>query len=158
MSFQKSFQNIAYPADVCACACVCVCPWIHIHRQWCHVHTCSSSMCVCVFQMRRHVRPMFLSSQLLKFIYDSITFVATRIAIAYLGFPFLVLELRPVLEIYRYLVHSDVFVQSYCCLLKIVNSYYMTVIISVCLIDTCEMIVKQNYRLLYDVPWQVQLS
>jgi len=44
---------------------------------------------------------MFLSSQLLKFIYDSITFVATRIAIAYLGFPFLVLELRPVLEIYR---------------------------------------------------------
>jgi len=56
---------------------------------------------VYMFQVRRHIRPMFLSSQLLKFIYDSITFVATRIAIAYLGFPFLVLELHPVLEIYR---------------------------------------------------------
>lgn len=56
---------------------------------------------VYVFQVRRRVRPLFLSSQLLKFIYDSITFVATRIAIAYLGFPFLVLELHLVLEIYR---------------------------------------------------------
>ena len=71
-----------------------------------------------MFQMRRHVRPMFLSSQLLKFVYDSVTFAATRIAIAYLGFPFLVLELRPVLEIYRYLVHSDVVVQWYCHLLN----------------------------------------
>jgi len=52
--------------------------------------------------MRQRVRPLFLSSQSLKFIYDSITFAATRIAIAYLGFPFLVLELHPVLEIYRY--------------------------------------------------------
>ena len=56
---------------------------------------------VYMFQVRRRVRPLFLSSQLLKFIYDSITFVATRIAIAYLGFPFLVLELQPVLQIYR---------------------------------------------------------
>jgi len=53
---------------------------------------------------------MFLSSQVLKFIYDSITFTAARIAIAYLGFPFLVLELYPVLEIYRYFVESNVFV------------------------------------------------
>jgi len=54
--------------------------------------------------MRRHVRPLFLSSQLLKFVYDAVTFTATRIAIAYLGFPFLILELYPVLEIYRYVV------------------------------------------------------
>jgi len=65
---------------------------------------------MCMLQIRRHVRPLFLSSPLLKFIYDSITFVATRIAIAYLGFPFLVLELHPVLEIYRYVVESAVVV------------------------------------------------
>jgi lysophospholipid acyltransferase 1/2 len=50
--------------------------------------------------MRRRVRPLFLSTRQLKFVYDAITFTATRIAIAYLGFPFLVLELHHVLEIY----------------------------------------------------------
>ena len=94
--------------------CVCVC----MHASFIFIDGCKH-LNACMFQVRRRVRPMFLSSHLLKFIYDSITFVATRIAIAYLGFPFLVLELQPVLEIYRlYFLHYYYLslTLSHCCL------------------------------------------
>lgn len=51
--------------------------------------------------MRRRVRPYFLTSNALKLAYDTVTFLSTRIAIAYLGFPFLILELWPTYFIYR---------------------------------------------------------
>ncbi len=62
--------------------------------------------------MRRHVRPWFQRTRALRLCYDSITFACTRIAIAYLGFSFLVLELYPVLAIYR-LVLSLVCLELY---------------------------------------------
>lgn len=51
--------------------------------------------------MRRNIRPFFLTTRPMKFLYDAITFLFTRIAVAYLGFPFLVLELWPIWTIYR---------------------------------------------------------
>ncbi|ESO06250.1 hypothetical protein HELRODRAFT_120427, partial [Helobdella robusta] len=42
--------------------------------------------------MRKVVRPHFQTSPTLKFIYDVVTFLASRLAVSYLGLPFLVLE------------------------------------------------------------------
>lgn len=51
--------------------------------------------------VRRNIRPFFQRSRPMIFLYDAITFLFTRMAVAYLGFPFLVLELWPVITIYR---------------------------------------------------------
>lgn len=65
--------------------------------------------------VRRNVRPFFQSNHILVFLYDAITFLATRIAIAYLGFPFLVLEFWPIINIYRgvyWWMHGAAFVMA----------------------------------------------
>ncbi|KAI5713201.1 hypothetical protein M8J75_014468 [Diaphorina citri] len=50
--------------------------------------------------VRRHIRPFFTESQSLKFLYDVITFLTTRVSMAYVTFPFVMLECWPSLRIY----------------------------------------------------------
>ena len=52
--------------------------------------------------MRRKIRPWFQRTPIRALIYDVLTFITTRIAIAYLVFPFVLLEFWPSLETYRY--------------------------------------------------------
>lgn len=53
-------------------------------------------------QVRRNVRPLFQTTKGKIFLYDAITFVGTRLLIAYLTFPFVMLEFWAALKIYRY--------------------------------------------------------
>ena len=50
--------------------------------------------------LRRHFRPLFLGNKYSKFIYDCITFIATKVSMAYLAFPFVLLEFSTSLKIY----------------------------------------------------------
>jgi len=59
------------------------------------------SVCVCVCQVRRHVRPRFQSSRSWSLTYDVLTFVTTRVAIAYITVPFVLLEFWTSVEFYR---------------------------------------------------------
>ena len=59
------------------------------------------SVCVCVWQVRRHVRPWFQSSRSWSLTYDVLTFVTTRVAIAYITVPFVLLEFWTSVEFYR---------------------------------------------------------
>lgn len=52
---------------------------------------------------RRKIRPFFLGSKGMKFLYDAITFTATRILMAYITFSFILLEFLPSLTVYLYL-------------------------------------------------------
>lgn len=56
--------------------------------------------------VRRHVRPYFTQSVFLKHIYDSLTFIATRVSMAYLTFPFVLLEFWPSLRIFANMYFS----------------------------------------------------
>lgn len=51
-------------------------------------------------QMRRNVRQHFQQTQFMRTLYDAITFFFTRMANAYITFPFLTLELMPTLRVY----------------------------------------------------------
>lgn len=53
--------------------------------------------------VRRKVRPFFQTSVIKARLYDVLTFVATRFSIAYLTFPFVLLELLPAIAIYKQL-------------------------------------------------------
>lgn len=53
--------------------------------------------------VRRKVRPYFQTSTERALFYDLITFLATRVAIAYLTFPFVLLEFWPAVVVYRQL-------------------------------------------------------
>ncbi|ESO86086.1 hypothetical protein LOTGIDRAFT_129765 [Lottia gigantea] len=50
--------------------------------------------------VRRKIRPFFLTSPVLKFIYDCSTFIFTRLALMWLATPFILLELKPGLTVY----------------------------------------------------------
>ncbi|KAK6167339.1 hypothetical protein SNE40_021393 [Patella caerulea] len=50
--------------------------------------------------VRRKIRPLTLSSTTNKFIYDCITFIFTRIALAWLAAPFVILEFLPAIQLY----------------------------------------------------------
>ncbi|KAK2166543.1 hypothetical protein LSH36_38g07031 [Paralvinella palmiformis] len=50
--------------------------------------------------VRRKIRPWFQKTPAMAFLYDILTFITTRIAIAYLVFPFVFLEFWPSLETY----------------------------------------------------------
>ncbi|KOC59675.1 Lysophospholipid acyltransferase 2 [Habropoda laboriosa] len=52
---------------------------------------------------RRNMRPHFLGSKGKKFLYDALTFIATRILMAYITFSFVLLEFMPSLTMYLYL-------------------------------------------------------
>lgn len=54
------------------------------------------------FQVRHNVRPYFLGSPTLKFVYDVITWAATQIAICYTVIPFVLLSVGPSLKFYRW--------------------------------------------------------
>ncbi|KAK7480112.1 hypothetical protein BaRGS_00028672 [Batillaria attramentaria] len=51
-------------------------------------------------QVRRNVRPYFQKSRNMRLLYDAITFMFTRMANAYITFPFMTLELMPTLHVY----------------------------------------------------------
>ena len=51
---------------------------------------------------RRTIRPHFLESKNKKFLYDALTFVATRILMAYITFSFILLEFMPSIRVYLY--------------------------------------------------------
>jgi lysophospholipid acyltransferase 1/2 len=51
--------------------------------------------------LRRHFRPLFVGNRLTQFVYDCLTFAATKFAIAYLVFPFVLLEFQTSLQLYR---------------------------------------------------------
>lgn len=53
--------------------------------------------------VRRNVRPLFQTTKGKIFLYDAITFVGTRFLIAYLTFPFVMLEFWAALDLYRQL-------------------------------------------------------
>lgn len=50
--------------------------------------------------LRRHFRPLFLGNRISKFAYDVLTFLATKISIAYLVFPFVLLEFKTSMKVY----------------------------------------------------------
>lgn len=52
---------------------------------------------------RRHIRPHFLGSKNKKFLYDALTFIATRVSMAYITFSFVLLEFLPSIRLYLYL-------------------------------------------------------
>ncbi|XP_003701761.2 lysophospholipid acyltransferase 6 isoform X2 [Megachile rotundata] len=49
---------------------------------------------------RRKIRPYFLSSKATKFLYDTISFIVTRIVMAYITFSFVLLEFIPSIKVY----------------------------------------------------------
>lgn len=49
---------------------------------------------------RRCIRPMFQSNAQLRLIYDILTYITTRVIMAYLIFPFILLELAPSFAVY----------------------------------------------------------
>ncbi|XP_029169467.1 membrane-bound O-acyltransferase domain-containing protein 2 isoform X1 [Nylanderia fulva] len=53
--------------------------------------------------VRRHIRPLFLDSQRKKILYDILTFITTRIVMAYMTFSFILLEFIPSIKVYLYL-------------------------------------------------------
>lgn len=53
--------------------------------------------------VRRHIRPLFLKSQRKKTFYDVLTFITTRILMAYMTFSFVLLEFVPSIKVYLYL-------------------------------------------------------
>lgn len=53
--------------------------------------------------VRRHIRPLFLESQRKKTFYDILTFITTRIVMAYMTFSFILLEFMPSIKVYLYL-------------------------------------------------------
>ncbi|KAB0804736.1 hypothetical protein PPYR_01706 [Photinus pyralis] len=53
--------------------------------------------------MRRNLRHYFLYSTESKFIYDVITFLVTRLAMAYITFTFVVLEFWPSIRLYLHM-------------------------------------------------------
>lgn len=53
--------------------------------------------------VRRNIRPYFLDSARLKFFYDALTFITTRVIMAYITFSFILLELIPSINVYLYL-------------------------------------------------------
>lgn len=55
---------------------------------------------------RRIIRPLFQRGKILQAIYDIITFTLTRLTIAYLTFPFVILDFRHNYEIYKSLYFS----------------------------------------------------
>jgi hypothetical protein len=55
---------------------------------------------------RHFIRPLFQRGKLLPKIYDVITFILTRVAIAYVAFPFVILDFRNNFEIYKSLYFS----------------------------------------------------
>ena len=62
---------------------------------------CLEYICFALLQIRRVIRPFFLNSTLLKFIYDVITFIGTRLCNVYMVVPFVIYELKPTLEFYK---------------------------------------------------------
>ncbi|XP_076620237.1 lysophospholipid acyltransferase 6 [Colletes latitarsis] len=52
---------------------------------------------------RRKIRPYFLGSKSKKFLYDVISFIATRFLMAYITFSFVLLEFVPSIQMYLYL-------------------------------------------------------
>uniref|UniRef100_A0A0B6ZL08 Uncharacterized protein n=1 Tax=Arion vulgaris TaxID=1028688 RepID=A0A0B6ZL08_9EUPU len=58
-------------------------------------------MTIVARQVRRHIRPLFQTSKLGIYIYESITFIGTRLANSYLTMPFLVLQFNACLQMYR---------------------------------------------------------
>jgi hypothetical protein len=53
-----------------------------------------------LFQMRKTVRNYFLANAETKFFYDGVTFVVTRILMAYMVFTFVLLEFWPCIRLY----------------------------------------------------------
>lgn len=53
--------------------------------------------------VRRNIRPYFLSSKQNKLIYDILTFITTRILMAYITFTFVLLEFMPSIRVYLHL-------------------------------------------------------
>ncbi|KYM79294.1 Membrane-bound O-acyltransferase domain-containing protein 2 [Atta colombica] len=53
--------------------------------------------------VRRYIRPMFLESQRKKIFYDVLTFITTKILMAYMTFSFILLEFVPSIKVYLYL-------------------------------------------------------
>jgi len=53
-------------------------------------------------QVRRYVRPFFQGSSKMRFLYDVITFTATRVGLAYMVFPFVLLEFWLSIEILKW--------------------------------------------------------
>jgi len=53
--------------------------------------------------VRRYIRPMFQTSKELAFIYDVMTYITTRIIMAYLVFPFVLLEFNASLVVFSQL-------------------------------------------------------
>ncbi|KAG8035491.1 hypothetical protein G9C98_006937 [Cotesia typhae] len=51
--------------------------------------------------VRRAIRPYFIGSKPMKFFYDAMTFTASRIAMAYLTFSFVLLEFMPSFNVYK---------------------------------------------------------
>ncbi|XP_017764024.1 PREDICTED: membrane-bound O-acyltransferase domain-containing protein 2 isoform X1 [Eufriesea mexicana] len=49
---------------------------------------------------RRNIRPYFLVSKRMKFLYDALTFISTRILMAYITFSFILLEFMPSIMMY----------------------------------------------------------
>lgn len=50
--------------------------------------------------MRRNVRPYFIENGRTKLLYDIITFVTTRLVMAYITFTFILLEFWPGIRLY----------------------------------------------------------
>lgn len=50
--------------------------------------------------LRRHFRPLFVGNRYSQFAYDCLTFAATKFSIAYLVFPFVLLEFKTSLQVY----------------------------------------------------------
>ena len=55
---------------------------------------------------RRLIRPLFQRGQVLPMLYDFLTFILTRITIAYIAFPFVILDFHNNFEIYKSLYFS----------------------------------------------------
>ncbi|XP_046834459.1 lysophospholipid acyltransferase 6 [Vespa crabro] len=53
--------------------------------------------------VRRYARPYFLGTKNMKLFYDAITFLATRITMAYIAFSFVLLEFLPSIQLYLYM-------------------------------------------------------
>ncbi|XP_014609872.1 PREDICTED: lysophospholipid acyltransferase 1 [Polistes canadensis] len=53
--------------------------------------------------VRRYVRPFFLGSKNMKFFYDVMTFIITRIIMAYISFAFILLEFLPSIRLYLHM-------------------------------------------------------
>ncbi|KAL0102364.1 hypothetical protein PUN28_018705 [Cardiocondyla obscurior] len=53
--------------------------------------------------VRRYIRPLFLKSPQKKIFYDILTFITTRIVMAYMTFSFILLEFVPSIKLYLYL-------------------------------------------------------